>query len=79
MKRAGGITALGLSLIALITGLSIGLKHSRNELVVKPEHKASELKPSILVKQEPWKEVENIAKKKQAAGFYIFWEIIYFQ
>lgn len=34
LKRAGGKTALGLSLIAIITGVSIGLKKAGNELVV---------------------------------------------
>ena len=64
-NRAGGLTALGLLLIALITTLSLTLKKQSNKLVVEPPKKASKIKPSIPVKKsEPWKEIENVAKKK---------------
>lgn len=39
MKRTGGLTAVGLSLIALITGLSLDLEKRRNELIVEPPKK----------------------------------------
>ena len=45
MKQAGGITFIGLSLIALITGLSLRLKKSGNDLVFEPSQRASKIKP----------------------------------
>ena len=53
------------SLIAIIIALSLGLKYRRND-IINTDYKPKKLKPEVPVKkEEPWKEIENIAKKKQ--------------
>ena len=65
-KHSGLNTGVDLSLIAIITSLSLGLKKAGNELVVEPSKKATKFEPSFPVRrEEPWKEIEDIAKKNK--------------
>ena len=77
-KKSGAITAIGISLIALITGLNLRLKRSGNNVVVNPSKKASKLKPRIPVKrEEQWVETKDIAKKTTGDGLIFIGDHIY--
>ena len=65
LKRSGLITGIELTIIALITALSLGLKRSGNDII----HAAPTLKPAT--KTESRKEIEDIAKKT-TGGSLIF-------
>ena len=68
LKKAGAMTGIGLSTIALITGLSLGLKRSGND-IINADYKPKKLKPSTPVKKEqPRKDIEDIAKKTAGHG-----------
>ena len=78
LKKASWITFIGLSVIALITGLSLGLKKQGNSMTVDPPKKAAKIKPGIHVKKSvPLSEIEDIAKKT-VVDFHILLVIIYF-
>ena len=62
MKISGLITGVGLTIIALITGL-LELKRSGNII-----HAGKEPTPLKTVKKEPWKEIEDVAKKNTGHG-----------
>lgn len=68
MKRAGIATGLGLMLIALITGRALGLK-SRGNYIIRPGEKT--------IKEEPWKKIEDIARKTTRHGLIFLGDHIY--
>ena len=53
LRNARITTILGLSIKSLITGLSLDLKQSGND-IINADYKPKKLKPSIPVKSKPW-------------------------
>ena len=56
-------TGIGLTIIALITGLSLGLKRSGTDIVHNAEQKAKKLTPAKKIEIVPWTDIEKASGK----------------
>ena len=78
MKKSGIATVLGLSLIALITGQSLGLKWSGSYIVraakINPSvKKADKLTPAKKIESNPWTKIQKaMGKSIIFAGEHIY-------
>ena len=66
LKRSGIATAIGLTIITLVTGLSLGLKRSGSDAVRDAKHKqkkAEKLTPAEKRDVIPWTDIEEASGK----------------
>ena len=63
LERSGLATGIGLTIIALITGLSLGLKRSGTDIVHNAEHKTKKLTLAKKIEVIPWTDIEKASGK----------------
>ena len=63
LKRWGIATAIGLSIIALVTGLSLGLKRSGSDIIRDAKQKARKLTPAEKRDVIPWTDIQEASGK----------------
>lgn len=63
LKRSGIATAIGLSIIALVTSLSLGLKCSGSDIVRNAKQKARKLTPAEKRDVIPWTDIQPSSGK----------------
>ena len=63
LKQSRLATGIRLTIIALITGLSLGLKRSGTDIVHNAEQKAKKLTPAKKIEIVPWTDIEKASGK----------------